>query len=176
MKLRTPLVASASPLSRNVDDVKRLEEAGAAAVVFHSVFAEQLQSSAKAADFRVDPELYLNHIAQAKESVSIPVIGSVNAAAPAAGSAMFDGRASRASVGQRPRCRARRTAGALKARFIQRRLSTMDHRVVIAGGIPGRFANDRCFYGQRVFVGRASSMRFLFAWNTAQYSGDRPQT
>ena len=82
MKLRTPLVASASPLSRNVDDVKRLEEAGAAAVVFHSVFAEQLQSSAKAADFRVDPELYLNHIAQAKESVSIPVIGSVNAAAP----------------------------------------------------------------------------------------------
>jgi dihydroorotate dehydrogenase (fumarate) len=35
----------------------------------------------------VDPELYLNHIAQAKESVSIPVIGSVNAAAPAAGSA-----------------------------------------------------------------------------------------
>ena len=56
MKLRTPLVASASPLSRNVDDVKGLEEAGAAAVVFHSVFAEQLQSSAKAADFRVDPD------------------------------------------------------------------------------------------------------------------------
>ena len=45
MKLRTPLVASASPLSRNVDDVKRLEDAGAAAVVFHSVFEEQLQPS-----------------------------------------------------------------------------------------------------------------------------------
>jgi dihydroorotate dehydrogenase (fumarate) len=82
MKLRTPLVASASPLSRNVDDVKRLEEAGVAAVVFHSVFEEQLQHSPPAADFRVDPELYLNHIAQAKESVSIPIIGSVNAAAP----------------------------------------------------------------------------------------------
>ena len=79
MKLRTPLVASASPLARNVDDVKGLEEAGAAAVVFHSVFEEQLQSSRKPAE--VDPELYLNHIAQAKESVSIPVIDSVNAAA-----------------------------------------------------------------------------------------------
>jgi dihydroorotate dehydrogenase (fumarate) len=55
MNLRTPLVASASPLSRNVDDVRRLEEAGAAAVVFHSVFEEQLQSSRKAADFRGGP-------------------------------------------------------------------------------------------------------------------------
>ena len=94
MNLRTPLVASASPLSRNVDDVRRLEQAGAAAVVFHSVFEEQLQSSRKPAE--VDPELYLNHIAQAKESVSIPVIGSVNAAAPAAGSATFDRSSKRA--------------------------------------------------------------------------------
>ena len=96
MNLRTPLVASASPLSRNVDDVRRLEQAGAAAVVFHSVFEEQLQSSRKAADFRVEPELYLNHIAQAKESMSIPVVGSVNAAAPAAGSATFDRSSKRA--------------------------------------------------------------------------------
>ena len=83
------------------------------------------------------PELYLDHIAQAKNNVSIPIIASLNAAEQATGSATLDGRASRASLGQRPRCRARRTAGALKARFIQRRLSTMDHRVVIAGGIPG---------------------------------------
>jgi dihydroorotate dehydrogenase (fumarate) len=82
VKLRTPLVASASPLSRNLDDVKLLEDAGAAAIVFHSVFEEQLQSGPSAADFRVGPELYLNHIAQAKESVRIPIIGSVNAAAP----------------------------------------------------------------------------------------------
>ena len=82
MTLRTPLVPSASPLSRNVDDVRRLEDAGAAAVVFHSVFEEQLQPDARTGDFRVDPELYLNHIAQAKESVSIPIIGSVNASAP----------------------------------------------------------------------------------------------
>jgi dihydroorotate dehydrogenase (fumarate) len=82
MKLRTPLVPSASPLSRNVDDVKRLEDAGAAAVVFHSVFEEQLQTSPKAGDFRVGPELYLDHIVQAKDNVSIPIIGSLNAARP----------------------------------------------------------------------------------------------
>ena len=82
MKLRTPLVPSASPLSRNIDDVKRLEDAGAAAVVFHSVFEEQLRPSSEAGEFRVGPELYLDHIAQAKDSVSIPIIGSLNAAAP----------------------------------------------------------------------------------------------
>jgi dihydroorotate dehydrogenase (fumarate) len=82
MNLRTPLVPSASPLSRNIDDVKRLEDAGAAAVVFHSVFEEQLRPSPEAGEFRVGPELYLDHIAQAKNSVSIPIIGSLNAAAP----------------------------------------------------------------------------------------------
>ena len=82
MKMRTPLVPSASPLSRNIDDVKRLEDAGAAAVVFHSVFEEQLRPGSEAGEFRVSPELYLDHIAQAKDNVSIPIIGSLNAATP----------------------------------------------------------------------------------------------
>jgi dihydroorotate dehydrogenase (fumarate) len=82
MNLRTPLVPSASPLSRNIDDVKRLEDAGAAAVVFHSIFEEQLRTSSKAADFRVSPERYLEHISQAKNNVSVPIIGSLNAATP----------------------------------------------------------------------------------------------
>ena len=82
MKLRTPLVPSASPLSRNIDDVKRLEDAGAAAVVFHSVFEEQLQTSSKAGDFKVGPELYPITSPRQKESVTIPIIGSLNAAAP----------------------------------------------------------------------------------------------
>jgi dihydroorotate dehydrogenase (fumarate) len=47
IKLRTPLVAAASPLSRNIDDVKRLD-AGASAVVFHSVFEEQLEKATSA--------------------------------------------------------------------------------------------------------------------------------
>ena len=41
-KLRTPLVPSASPLSEKIDNIKRMEDAGAAAVVFHSLFEEQI--------------------------------------------------------------------------------------------------------------------------------------
>lgn len=43
LNLRTPLVPSASPLSEDVDSIKRLEDAGAAAVVLHSVFEEQVR-------------------------------------------------------------------------------------------------------------------------------------
>jgi hypothetical protein len=90
MNLRPPLVPSASPLSRNIDDVKRLEDAGAPAVVFHSIFEEQLQASSKTADLRMGPELYLDHISRAKDNVSIPIIGSLNAAAPGGWVAMPD--------------------------------------------------------------------------------------
>jgi dihydroorotate dehydrogenase (fumarate) len=100
-KLRTPLVPSASPLSENLDNIKRMEDAGASAVVFHSLFEEQLRPgnyrvrrgsgngdkfSADALtdfsdepNFKVDPEAYVNHIAKAKEAVRIPIIGSLNA-------------------------------------------------------------------------------------------------
>ena len=42
LRLRTPLVVSASPLSEEIDNLKRMEDAGAAAVVVHSLFEEQL--------------------------------------------------------------------------------------------------------------------------------------
>ena len=99
-KLRTPLVPSASPLSEKIDNVKRMEDAGAPALVFHSLFEEQVrrdrhelqyyldqgtESYAEAltffpehAEFKVGPESYLEHIAQAKASVGIPIIGSLN--------------------------------------------------------------------------------------------------
>jgi dihydroorotate dehydrogenase (fumarate) len=101
-KLRTPLVPSASPLSENIDNIKRMEDAGASAVVFHSLFEEQLRrdhheldfylaqntdGSAEArsyfpepAKFQVGPEAYVEHIAKAKASVDIPIIGSLNGA------------------------------------------------------------------------------------------------
>jgi dihydroorotate dehydrogenase (fumarate) len=101
-KLRTPLVPSASPLSEKVDNVKRMEDAGASAVVFHSLFEEQVrhdhhdlqfyldqgkESYAEAltyfperAEFKVGPDAYLEHIAEAKRSVHIPIIGSLNGA------------------------------------------------------------------------------------------------
>ncbi|MEO8285205.1 MAG: dihydroorotate dehydrogenase-like protein [Chloroflexota bacterium] len=100
MKLRTPLVPSASPLSESVDNIKQMEDAGAAAVVLHSLFEEQLEkerhdldfhmsantySFAEAltyfpepATFHVGPEQYLEHIRKAKETVSIPIIASLN--------------------------------------------------------------------------------------------------
>jgi dihydroorotate dehydrogenase (fumarate) len=99
-KLRTPLVPSASPLSEKVDNIKRMEDAGAPAVVFHSLFEEQVrhggrdlqyflddgtESDAEArtpfperADFKVRPDAYLEHIAEAKAAVGIPIIGSLN--------------------------------------------------------------------------------------------------
>ena len=99
-KLRTPLVPSASPLSEKIDNVKRMEDAGAPAVVFHSLFEEQVrrdrhdlqyyldqgrESNAEAlsyfpdhAEFKVGPEAYLEHIAEAKAAVGIPIIGSLN--------------------------------------------------------------------------------------------------
>ena len=100
LTLRTPLVPSASPLSEEIDHIKRMEEAGAAAIVMHSLFEEQLrleryelhhhltygtESFAESltyfpepALFHIGPEEYLNHIEQAKASVGIPIIASLN--------------------------------------------------------------------------------------------------
>jgi dihydroorotate dehydrogenase (fumarate) len=100
MKLRTPLVPSASPLSEKLDNIKRMEDAGASAVVFHSLFEEQLRPanhpirgssgngsefSPEALDdysdepnFNVGPDAYIDHIAKAKQGVRIPIIGSLN--------------------------------------------------------------------------------------------------
>ena len=100
LKLRTPLVPSASPLSEEVDNIKRLEDAGASAVVLYSLFEEQLrrdrmelaqnmeqgtESFAEALTYfpepeelKLGPEEYLKHIARAKEAVSIPIIASLN--------------------------------------------------------------------------------------------------
>lgn len=100
MTLRTPLVPSASPLSEEIDNIRRMEDAGAAAVVLYSLFEEQLvldryelhhhltagtESFAEAltyfpepAEFHLGPEGYLNHIRKAKEAVHIPVIASLN--------------------------------------------------------------------------------------------------
>ncbi len=99
-KLRTPLVPSASPLSENLDNIKRMEDAGASAVVFHSLFEEQLRPGiyplrhgsgnggefssdaltdfSEQPEFKVDPEAYVDHIAKAKAAVDIPIIGSLN--------------------------------------------------------------------------------------------------
>ncbi|MFN8626267.1 MAG: dihydroorotate dehydrogenase-like protein [Candidatus Binatia bacterium] len=102
LTLRTPLVPSASPLSQEIDNVRRMEDAGAAAVVLYSLFEEQLildrheldhrltqgtHSFAEAltyfpepSQFHLGPEGYLNHIRKAKAAIDIPVIASLNGA------------------------------------------------------------------------------------------------
>lgn len=83
MKLRTPLVPSASPLSEEIDKIKQMEQAGAAAIVLHSLFEEQMESDSAASkpEFRIAPDAYLKHIAEAKRCVKIPIIASLNCTA-----------------------------------------------------------------------------------------------
>lgn len=102
LKLKNPLVASSSPMCEDVGNVRRMEDAGAAAVVLHSLFEEQIQIendeldrfmtegsdiSAEATSHLPEltgrvmgPENYLKHIAQCKQAVKIPIIASLNGA------------------------------------------------------------------------------------------------
>src|SRR6516225_4749580 len=90
LKLRSPLVISASPLSEDIDNIKRMEDAGAAAVVMYSLFEEQLRQDRlelhqhlehgtecfaesltyfpEPDEFHLGPEEYLKHIAAAKKT------------------------------------------------------------------------------------------------------------
>jgi dihydroorotate dehydrogenase (fumarate) len=100
LRLSSPLVVSASPLSRDIDGICRLEDAGAAAVVLYSLFEEQLREEEidlhyhlsagtesfpesltylpQPSEFHTGPEGYLNHIRKAKAAVNVPIIASLN--------------------------------------------------------------------------------------------------
>jgi dihydroorotate dehydrogenase (fumarate) len=100
MQLRTPLVAAASPLSQEIADIRRLEDAGASAVVLYSLFEEQLRQESleldfylsegseshpesiqffpQPSEFHLGPDEYLEHIRKAKAAVKIPIIASLN--------------------------------------------------------------------------------------------------
>jgi dihydroorotate dehydrogenase (fumarate) len=100
LKLNGPIVVSSTPLSEPIDNIRRMEDAGAAAVVLHSLFEEQLILESKAldedltrgtesfaeslgflpnlSDYRMTHEVYLEHIRSAKEAVKIPILASLN--------------------------------------------------------------------------------------------------
>jgi len=100
LHLKHPLVASPSPLSARLDSVRQLEDAGAAAIVLHSLFEEQItlesqdldrhlshgaESYGEALsyfpdleDYRLGPESYLEHLRECKAAVNVPVIASLN--------------------------------------------------------------------------------------------------
>jgi dihydroorotate dehydrogenase (fumarate) len=104
LTLRNPLVVSSCPLCESVDNIRRMEEAGAAAVVLHSLFEEQLHIESELLDrylshgaecyaealsyfpdmasYKLGPEEYLEHIRRAKAAVSIPIIASLNGVTP----------------------------------------------------------------------------------------------
>lgn len=100
LRLRNPIVASSSPLSHNLDGIRRLEDAGASAVVMYSLFEEQITFDSLYVDhylqngtnsyaeslsyfpemdgYNVGPDEYMNLIRRAKDAVDIPIIGSLN--------------------------------------------------------------------------------------------------
>jgi dihydroorotate dehydrogenase (fumarate) len=104
LALRTPLVASASPLSKSLASLRRLEDAGASAIVMHSLFEEQIHqemhqldhylnygvnSFAEALDYFPDlghynlgSDAYLTLISEAKAALDVPIIGSLNGVSP----------------------------------------------------------------------------------------------
>ncbi|MBA2287596.1 MAG: dihydroorotate dehydrogenase-like protein [Ktedonobacteraceae bacterium] len=100
LELKNPLVASASPLSKKLSTARRLEDEGAAAIVMYSLFEEQITHESRELDhflergtnsyaeslsyfpdldyYNLGPEPYLEHLYKVKQSVDIPVIGSLN--------------------------------------------------------------------------------------------------
>jgi dihydroorotate dehydrogenase (fumarate) len=100
LALASPVVASASPLSRRLESVRRLEDAGVGAIVMYSLFEEQITHQSLELDYYLDlgthshsesltyfpdleryevgPDAYLRHIEIVKHEVSVPIIGSLN--------------------------------------------------------------------------------------------------
>ncbi len=101
LELKNPLVASSTPMTGTLDGVRRLEEAGIGAIVLPSVFEEEIEHEAmemqrlmergtdsfaeslsgyfpEFEDYATRTESYLRHITEAREAVTIPVIGSLN--------------------------------------------------------------------------------------------------
>ncbi len=99
-RLKNPIVPSASPLSRNIDSMKRMEDAGAAAIVMYSLFEEQIEHESfeidhylsygtqsfaealtyfpEASEYNLEPDQYLELLRKATSELDIPVIASLN--------------------------------------------------------------------------------------------------
>ncbi len=102
LKLNGPIVVSSTPLSESLDTIRRMEDAGASAIVLTSLFEEQLALESGALDddlsrgtdsfaesldylpdqidYRMTHEVYLEHLLRAKAAVNIPILGSLNGA------------------------------------------------------------------------------------------------
>ena len=110
LALSGPIVVSSTPLSESIDNVRRMEDAGASAIVLTSLFEEQLELESKAldedlsrgtesfaeslgylpdlSDYRMTHEGYLEHLLRAKEAVKIPILASLTVRRQAGGFGM----------------------------------------------------------------------------------------
>ena len=106
LTLKSPLVVGPSPLCQSVDTLRAMEDAGAAAIVLHSLFEEQIALESQQLDqglsaqtesfaesltylpdvhtYKLGPDAYVEHVRKAKEAVDIPVIASLNGVTPGA--------------------------------------------------------------------------------------------
>jgi len=104
LSLSNPFVAGPSPLTHRLETIKRLEEAGIAAIVLPPLFEEQLlseqmallhsidtpaESFPEALSYFAEParsivasEAYIAHLAEVKKHISVPIIGAINAVTP----------------------------------------------------------------------------------------------
>ena len=102
MNLSGPIVVASTPLSESIDNVRRMEDAGASAIVLTSLFEEQLALESRAldedlsrgtnsfaesldylpelSDYRMTQDGYLEHLKRASEAVDIPIMASLNGA------------------------------------------------------------------------------------------------
>jgi dihydroorotate dehydrogenase (fumarate) len=102
LKLNGPIVVSSTPLSESLDNLKRMEDAGASAIVLTSLFEEQLLLESRAldedlsrgtesfaesldylpdlTDYRMTHEVYLDYLRKAKQAAGIPIMASLNGA------------------------------------------------------------------------------------------------
>jgi dihydroorotate dehydrogenase (fumarate) len=103
LELKNPIISGSCPLGANLDTIRNLEDAGAAAIVMPSLFEEEIMGAARAQmemesagagfaeassylpdpdGYHVGPDQYLEHLRAAKETVSIPIIASLNGTSP----------------------------------------------------------------------------------------------
>jgi dihydroorotate dehydrogenase (fumarate) len=82
LPLSSPLVPSASPLAQDLDNIRRLEDAGASAIVLHSLFEEPPQSGSTYVPARPALDHYLSHLYKAKDATNLPIFASLCAATP----------------------------------------------------------------------------------------------
>ncbi|MFA6174717.1 MAG: hypothetical protein WC701_13700, partial [Kiritimatiellales bacterium] len=82
LELKNPVIVASSPVSRNIDSIRRAADAGAAAAVMFSLFTEQLGTGSETPYlpevYVCDPNAYLNLVRQAADQSGLPIIGSLN--------------------------------------------------------------------------------------------------